>query len=278
MKNRLRQAILILTAVLLSSVGLARSRHIALTIDDLPFVGEEKNYHLSLIIDALKTEEIPATGFVIAGNVRANNWDVLHKFREAGLSLGNHTLSHANINKLNTNDYLHEIDEADKILAPVISEPKFFRYPYMAMGAGEKKQSVLNYLQDKHYQNAPITIDSKDYLFNQLLLAVPESKRREFLTILRPTFLAFIWQQTLKAEERNKLAKEPDKPQILLVHANLLTAYLLPDIIAMYRENEFDFIPLEVALNKPDDKPVKLASTTKRRRLATNIASFFAWD
>ena len=226
----------------------AQAPNIAITIDDLPFVGEQKNFHLNMIIDTIKAHDIPVTGFVIAGNVKPENWPVLQKFKDAGLGIGNHTLTHANAHNLSTEAYIQQIKEANTILAPFLTKPKYFRYPYLAMGTGAKKTDIINYLASEKYHIAPITIDSQDFVFNQLLLSVPEASRRQFLTVLKPCYLDFIWQQTLKAEENNRLNKKTNQAQILLIHSNLLNAYVLPDLLDLYQQHGFNFISLKDAL------------------------------
>lgn len=225
-----------------------QQNEIAITIDDLPFVGEQKNFHLNMIIDTIKAEDVPATGFVIAGNVRPENWSVLQKFKDAGLGIGNHTLTHANAHEMGTNAYIQQIEEADKLLSSLLTKPKYFRYPYLVTGEGEKKESIEEYLYSKHYHIAPITIDSKDFIFNQLLLSVPEMERRHFLTVLKPCYLDYIWQQTLQAQEKQRPQQKNKRTQILLIHSNLLNAYVLPDIIKLYREHGFNFVSLQYAL------------------------------
>lgn len=270
----------ILLALLLTTFTdcFAQKRLIAITIDDLPFVGESKNFHLNMIIDAFKADSVPATGFVIAKEVTAKNLPTLRKFHDAGLGLGNHTTTHANLNRLSADAYIQEIAQADKILSPVLTEPKYFRYPYLVMGEGFKKERVMHYLSSKNYQIAPISIDSKDFVFNQLLLSVPENERRHFLTVLKPCYLDFIWQQTLKAEEHTRYIHKPDQPQILLIHANLLNAYVLPDIINLYKQNGFGFVSLEEAL-KTSDEEVKLVRASRNsQQLSKNTESYMAWD
>jgi peptidoglycan/xylan/chitin deacetylase (PgdA/CDA1 family) len=268
----LKKILLLLFLTFCTLTNAAPTRQVAITIDDLPFVGESKNFHLNMIIEALKTNEVPVTGFIIAGNVNTDNWQMLKKFREAGLSLGNHTYSHINLNKVSTSAYIQEIAEADKVLLPVLSEPKFFRYPYLAMSGGEKKNKVLHYLATQHYQVAPVTIDSKDFIFNQLLMSIPEKDRRSFLVALRPCYLNYIWEQTLKAEEQ-----KTDQSQILLIHANLLNAYVLPDIINLYRQNGFSFISLEEAL-KNNTESVKPIAKVQEVSHDPNMDSFVQWD
>lgn len=260
----------------LTSLGFAQKREVAITIDDLPFVGESKNFHLDMIINAIKVGEVPATGFVIAGEVEKKNWQMLHKFREAGLELGNHTLRHKNLNLVSSDTYIQEIEAAEKILLPVLSEPKYFRYPYLAMSEGAKKEKVINYLASKNYQIAPITIDSRDFVFNQLLLSVPESERRNFLNVLKPCYLNFIWLQTLKAEEQNRGSQKAEQAQILLIHANLLNAYVLPDLINLYKENGFKFVSLGEALKT--FAKTKTAVKKPEPQQNKKIETFLAWD
>jgi len=273
MRTTLFKKILLTSLILLTNICSAQDRLIALTIDDLPFVGESKNFHLNMIIDSVKASAIPATGFVIAGKISPENWELLRKFREAGFGLGNHTLTHANLNKVDTETYIQEIEKADKILLPVLTEPKYFRYPYLAVSKGVKKDMVADYLISKNYQVAPVTIDSKDFIFNQLLLSVKENERRAFLEVLKPCYLNYIWQQTLQAEEHNRQARKPDQTQILLVHANLLNAYVLPDIINLYKENGFTFVSLQGAL-----KTFGKQSKPKAKTIMDTIDNFMAWD
>lgn len=250
----------------------ANQKSMVITIDDLPFVGEYRNFHLAMIIDTLTKNEVPATGFIIASEVRENNWDLLQKFKDSGFGLGNHTYSHANLNQLQPKEYMHQIKAADDILSRVMTEPKYFRYPYLAMSNGKKKEAILCYLAQKNYQVAPITIDSKDFAFNQRLMSVPEADRRAYLTELKPFYLDFIWAQTLKAEEHTQYHHNPDQAQILLIHANLLNAYVLPDIIELYKQKGYSFTSLENGLKTfketyhcttPQPKLVK--NTTKPR-------------
>jgi peptidoglycan/xylan/chitin deacetylase (PgdA/CDA1 family) len=255
----------------------------AITIDDLPFVGEYRNFHLNMMIQTMSQQQVPATGFIIASEVRKDNWEILHKFREAGFGLGNHTLTHANLGRSDRKTYIREIQDADAILAPVLSEPKYFRFPYLSMGTGKKKEDILCFLAKKNYLVAPITVDSKDFVFNQRLLAVPEMDRRAYLEELKPFYLDFIWQQTLRAEEHNQYHHDTKQAQILLIHANLLNAYVLPDIISLYKEHGYTFVNLETALNTfkyPTRcaKPQLHPQPQPQPENAAEIEAFVDWD
>lgn len=292
-KNKISCYLICITILLFFSFQAnSMTRQIAITLDDLPFVGDEPNFHLNKIIDCIQQYRIPVTGFVIGQSVHKINLPVLERFRAVGLSLGNHTYSHADLSRWNTLDYIADIDKADAILRPFLSQPKYFRYPYLSMGQGEKKKAVLNHLAQESYHVAPITIDSKDFVFNQQLYSVPEIERRNFLSTLKPVYLDYLLIQTQDAESRNLLNKTPDKAQILLIHANLLNAYVLEDIIKLYQRLGYSFISLQEALStfeptsqlsepnitQKTKKTIAQKSSNHLSSLDVQIEKFVEWD
>lgn len=245
---------LILLISLYNTICFAAEREIAITIDDLPFVGTDSNDSGNLqrshdrfmkIMQSLIDHHVPATGFVIAGAIGKGQWQLLEEFRKEGFALGNHTWSHANLNHSSSEKYINEIARADQKLAPIMTQPKYFRYPYLAEGKGVAKHEIQDYLTANQYTVAPVTIDSKDYKFNERLLHISWRIRSEYLDEIKQQYLDYIWKQTVIAEKRssNGTAK-----QILLVHANLLNSYFLSDVIQMYKDKGYRFISLSEAL------------------------------
>lgn len=232
-------------------------REIAITIDDLPLVASKmdtlKNQQrsaerFSKIIQAFTDNHVPATGFIIAGAIEKGQWAFLEQFRQAGLMLGNHTYSHRSLGQVGAEKYIADIARADTIIAPLLSEPKYFRYPYLSEGNSVSKPKVLQYLTDHHYIVAPVTIDTKDFEFNEQLYKIPYRLREKYIDQIKKRYLAYIWNATIKAEK-----KANGKPvrQILLIHSNLLNSYLLGDIIQLYKQNGYQFISLTQALENP---------------------------
>ena len=239
----------------LTNISFAQEREIAITIDDLPFVGTNSNDEGNLkrshdrfmqIVQALIDNHVPAIGFVIAGSIGKGQWQLLEEFRKDGFDLGNHTYTHANLNRISADQYITEIERADKKLEPVMTQPKYFRYPYLAEGKGLVKEEVQDYLTANQYTVAPVTVDSKDYLFNERLLKISWRVRNQYLNQIKHEYLDYIWKETLKAEKKSKNA---NVKQILLVHSNLLNSHFLGDVIQMYKKNGYRFISLTDALN-----------------------------
>ena len=249
--------LLLLYTALFSSICCAQDREIAITMDDLPLVASRMNTpgnqqrstdRFNSIVQTFATYKVPVTGFVIAGAIEKGQWAFLEQFRKAGFMLGNHTYSHPNLDHMSAEKYIADVDRADKILAPIMTTPKYFRYPYLAEGNKQTKQKVFDYLNAHHYIIAPVTIDSKDFEFNESTYKVPYHSRIAYIQKLKPRYLAYIWKQTLLAE---KSSKGKNSKQILLIHANILNSYLLGDILEMYQKNGYKFISLTDALKNP---------------------------
>lgn len=280
LKNNLTR--LVLMATLVSTCSFAMEREIALTIDDLPLVGannknaasvKRSNDQIQRIIQTLIDHKIPATGFIIGSAVAKEQLPLLEEFRANGFALGNHTYSHKSLSNISAEKYIADIDKADKSLMPLLTEPKYFRYPYLAESKGEKKKQVHSYLAEHQYIIAPVTIDSKDYHFNARFLAIPWQKRAQNLAQIKTRYLDYIWNQTLKAEARASKKPGSSGKQILLIHANLLNSYLLGDVIDMYQENGYVFIGLNEVLAARLAKKVETAPAVEKAKAALTSAS-----
>src|SRR6202012_3340580 len=118
------QKSLILIGIFFTSCAFAFEREVAITIDDLPFVGYANNNEALIkraevcflnILKPLIENNVPVTGFVIAGAIEKGQWQWLEQFQQAGFVLGNHTYSHANLNAMSANKYITDVEKADKI-------------------------------------------------------------------------------------------------------------------------------------------------------------------
>lgn len=276
------RSLLFSICILTSTLCLGEVHEIAITIDDLPLVAARMNTpgnqqrateRFMKIIEALREYHVPATGFVIGGAIAKGQMEFLEAFRNAGFMLGNHTYTHPNLNQMSADKYIADIDRADKKLTNVLTEPKYFRYPYLAEGAKDKKQKVLNYLHAHHYIVAPVTVDSLDFRFNERLYKVPYRQRENYAQRIKGEYLSFIWKQTLRAEKR---AKGKPVKQILLIHANILNSYLLGDILKMYKDHGYTFISLTDALKNPAPA-VSFPANENEKQTNEDLFSIF-WD
>ncbi len=232
------------------------NNQIAITIDDLPFVGslhysdgnlKREHDRFLKIVEALDDNHVNATGFVIAGSIGKGQWPLLELFQSKGNMIGNHTYTHRLLTTHSKDKYIDEIIRADKKLQPLMPGIKYFRYPYLAEGNGQTKQAVKATLDSLNYVIAPVTVDSKDFQFNARFMHIPWRLRLAHLTQFKKNYLSYIWRQTQRAEA-SALKKGLPNTQILLIHANVLNSLCLGDILKMYRDKGYEFISLEEAL------------------------------
>lgn len=125
------------------------------------------------------------------------------------------------------------------------------------------------WLAAHQYTIAPVTIDSKDYEFNAQFYRIPYRQRPQRLAQFKKRYLAFIWQQTLRAEKKVKKVEGQPVKHILLIHANLINSLCLADIIEMYRSNGYKFITLQEALKGNTATPVNDSSPTEALKSET---------
>ena len=236
---------------------------VAITIDDLPFVGASSGEHglqrtadrFNRLVDALVDNQVPATGFIIGGAIGKGQWDLLEKFKQQGFGLGNHTYTHVSLSHVGATRYLEDLNKADVKLSGIMTTPKYFRYPYLDEGKGENKTKVYDYLNAHQYTIAPITIDSKDYSFNERLLRINWRNRDAHLSSIKRDYLAYLEKQITKAEKIHG----DNYPEILLIHANLINSHAMGDVIQLFKKHGYRFISLEEALSRKtvQHKPIE---------------------
>ena len=68
----------------------AAVKQVALTIDDLPFVGHasdagklrRQNARFKKILEVLRLQSVPAAGFVVTASIAKGQWSLLEQFKQ----------------------------------------------------------------------------------------------------------------------------------------------------------------------------------------------------
>lgn len=246
-----------LVLILLSVATAGASHEVAITIDDLPRGGDGGGRTFAEIRDMterllapLREQKIPVTGFVHPGRTELNASElhrILDLWLDAGAELGNHTWSHADLNRVAVADYEQDILKADAVLRPIVEahgkKLEFFRYPMLHAGTTpESKRAIAEFLAAQHYRNAPVTFDNSDYMFAAAYLRPELQDRvtREYLPYLESVVEFF--------ERRSVEVVGREFPQIMLLHASEMNSRMMPDILAMFRRRGYRFVSLADAL------------------------------
>jgi peptidoglycan/xylan/chitin deacetylase (PgdA/CDA1 family) len=246
--------------LLLPVAAAAASREVAITIDDLPRGGDAADKEsrsfaeirgmTERLLAPLREQKIPVTGFVHPGRTELAAPDlrrILDLWLDTGADLGNHTWSHADLNRTTVADYEQDILKAEAALLPVVAargkKLEFFRYPMLHTGpTAETKRAIAEFLAAHGYRNAPVTFDNSDYLFAAAYVR-PELRgrvMREYVPYLE-SVVAFFERRSVEVVGR-------EFPQIMLLHASELNSRMMPDILGMFRRRGYRFVALGEAL------------------------------
>ena len=243
-------------------------RRIAITIDDLPWatMGDETpatlaEFHPRLVA-AMKDAGVPVIGFVnegklvSEGKVETSRVHLLKDWLDAGLNLGNHSYSHADLHAVGLEVYESDILRGEVFLRPLLAEhdkkPEWFRHPYLRAGRTPGDKAALKaFLADHGYKIAPVTVDTSDWVWAAAYRKALAAGDTAALGKLREDYVAYMVSKVDYFESQSILLLGYNLPQILLMHANEINADCYGKLIDGIRGRGYDFITLETAMQDP---------------------------
>jgi peptidoglycan/xylan/chitin deacetylase (PgdA/CDA1 family) len=253
--------------------GLAAQTHsVALTIDDLPFVAaddtrpmlptdakaaEAANHKLLL---ALARRHVPVTGFVIQKGVEdlgiASGTEILRRWTQRGLDLGNHTYSHPDSNDLTIEQFEEQITRGESTFIPLMKaagrKPEFFRFPFNHTGdTKEKHDALAAFLAQRGYRLAPCTIENSDWVFSAAYERMLARQDHATAARLRAEYLAFTSAQIDYFIGLNTHVLGYEQPEIMLIHDNQLNADVIGKLLALFEKKHYRWVSLSEAESDP---------------------------
>jgi peptidoglycan-N-acetylglucosamine deacetylase len=234
----------------------------AVTIDDLPTHGPlpkgmQRAAIAEQIISILKRYEVPEVyGFVNGGQIRDNpaHMDILRMWVEAGLSVGNHTFAHPNLNRVSAADYIGDIERNEAMLVEVAGPlwGRVFRYPYLREGdTPQKRRAVRRWLAAQGYQIAQVTVYFDDWAWNDAYARCVGRPDPGAIQWLKQSFLQSAVQRLAWSEAVAKAMLGRQIKHILLLHLGAFDAMMLEELLAAYRQAGVTMIGLTEAMTDP---------------------------
>ena len=154
---------------MLATAPARAERIVAITIDDLPFLGEPGpgdtvEAATGRLIDALVRRKVPATAFVTCDRT-PEQLGVLRQWRAAGLELANHAGSHKRLDDLSEAAWEADVTTCGSTIAAHATQPRYFRFPFLQSGdSPRRRDAAAARLSALGYVTAPVSIDTADWL------------------------------------------------------------------------------------------------------------------
>ena len=263
-----RLSAVLAAACLLNSVNVWAAdnkpdRQVAITIDDLPAASNTMpaatiTQMTTKLLTTLRDQKIPVVGFV--------NEKKLYKFGEVderinalkmwldyGFELGNHTYSHASLNRVGLKAWEDDVIQGESVTSLLLADHKmkmrYFRHPYLHTGRDlQTRREAEAFLTARGYRIAPITLDAWDWAY----AAVYEDAKKRGDTgaqdELAKSYLAYSDAVFAYSEQLSKQIVGYEPKQILLLHGNQLEADHISELLDLFRKRGYRFITLEDAL------------------------------
>jgi len=239
-------------------------RQVAITIDDLPagsnlLSAAAISDMTTKLLTTLRDQKIPVVGFVNEKKLYKpgevdQRINALRMWLDYGFELGNHTYSHASLNRVGLKAWEEDVIQGESVTTLLLAEHKmkmrYFRHPYLDTGRDlQTRREAEAFLVARGYHIAPITLDAWDWAY----AAVYEDVKRRGDTAaqdeLAKSYLAYSDASFAYSEQLSKQIVGYEPKQIILLHANQLEADHIGELLDVFRKRGYRFITLEDALS-----------------------------
>jgi peptidoglycan/xylan/chitin deacetylase (PgdA/CDA1 family) len=249
----------------------APQRKVVITIDDVPGAIPYNDYDVGTlaqvreinrgITEALKKHHAWAIGFVNERKVQVKSERdaraaMLQLWLDSGLSLGNHTYTHLDFNDNSLMKYEDDTVRGDTITRPLMAAAgqteKYFRHPYLDTGPTEESRTAFEqFLSDRDYTVAPVTVEDADYLFNDVLAYAREQKDKKLAERTREAYFDYFDQSFDYEEAASRALFQREIPQVLLMHDDQLNAENMDALLDRLERRGYTFVTLDDAMSDP---------------------------
>ena len=168
------------------SAGVTKT--ISLTFDDGPHPISTPQ-----LLDVLSAERVPATFFVL-GNEAVQHPELIQRMTREGHAVGNHTLTHADLNDVSAFRAREELVQTDRILRSLTSQATTsFRLPYGGTASEEVRKNTLGILraQQLGYHLSGYDFETLDWSYGSATpsadaadMPLPEFDGRNFTVLM----------------------------------------------------------------------------------------------
>jgi peptidoglycan/xylan/chitin deacetylase (PgdA/CDA1 family) len=238
-------------------------REIAITIDDLPFGGQDLGLARirtanEAMLASLRRESVAAVGFVnerklfVPGEIDART-ALLESWLDAGSELGNHTFSHPSFQDTPLAAFEEDVMRGETVTRLLLERRgrklRYFRHPFLRTGPSlEVRSAFEKFLAERGYTVAPVTIENSDYMFSAAYSQALSKGDAEEMRRIGESYLQFTEAMIGYCEEKAQEVVGRPIRHVLLLHVDEVNAEYLDEILDLLQRRGYRFISLEEAL------------------------------
>ncbi|MBK7926844.1 MAG: polysaccharide deacetylase family protein [Bryobacterales bacterium] len=257
---RTAAALVVLLAVALPADA---QRTVAITIDDLPFVSRDRSLATAQqgttrLLQALREARVPAIGFVNESKVhivgeRDARAALLQQWIDAGMSLGNHTYTHADFNKQSAQWFADDVIHGEVVWRPMMEKASrrelWLRHPFLHTGGDAGKRAAFEgFLASRGYRVAPVTLEHSDWWFASLYDRLQAQGDPAGAAKVREASLAYLDTMLDYHEGLTRRLFGRDIAHVFLMHANTLNSQIMGEMLQRFRRRGYRFVALGEAM------------------------------
>lgn len=235
---------------------------LAITVDDLPVHGRlppgvsrlaVTEAHLRAFKQAGVSE---AWGFVNGRGVETDTEGeaVLAAWRRAGHPLGNHAYSHLNLGRAPTlQDWQNDVIAGEPVVARHMAgqDWRWFRYPNLAAGDGERQTAARDFLVARGYRIADVSLAFADWDYTEAYTRCRTVGDEEAVAAMTAHYLLGVDEGIARAQAESKQVFGRPIRHVLLTHLGAFSAATLPDVLKRLQAAGARFITLAQAQSDP---------------------------
>lgn len=238
------------------------AKEVAITIDDFPLrccVGdiEKLKKENDKFLETLKDFDVPIVAFVNEFGLYNKHKDMmiemLDDYVKNGHEIGNHTYSHKIINNVGFEIFKKDFERGEKISSEIMKDHglrlKYFRHPGLGNGRNITQRGKLNdYLKEREYIVAPVTIDTMDWKFNRDYRTAKMKNNTKMMEKIVADYLDYIGKTIKFSESVTGCLFNREIKHVLLMHAIQINIDHLPEVLQKIKDSGYTFITLDEAL------------------------------
>lgn len=235
---------------------------VAITIDDLPHHGEMPPGETPVrvawdVVAALKRAGVTNAYGFINGHWTEEGADyakVLAAWDSAELPLANHGWSHRHLSEMTLAEFEQELASNEPLLEMIEAgeDWRWFRYPFLDEGeSAEKRIGSRQILVRRGYRIADVTMDTNDWQWTAPYARCTAAGDEAAVAWLEQSYLHSLGETMRYYRSLSHGVYGRDIPYVLLLHISAFEARMLPRLLALFRDQGFEFVSLEEAQSDP---------------------------